>query len=101
MRIEYFWLHEIQNPMEDQSIRKGDLVVLDRSLEVFEDGFFGVVIALTNIGIAAYTPDANIIQTSTEGVIKVRLIPMAQKWQGALLAHAIQNVVIVWPNPGS
>ena len=57
-------------------------------------GFFGVIIDFSDTGVVVYTPMGVIVDRRREDIIKVRLIPMARQWRGALLAQALRTGVI-------
>ena len=102
-QAEEYWRQEIQNPMVNQSITRGDLVIIDKTKEAGDVGFFGVIIDFSDTGIVAYTPMGATVSKRREDIIKVRLIPTARQWRGSLLAQALRTGIIglIHPSTGS
>ena len=93
-QAEEFWRQEIQNSMINQSITRGDLVIIDSTKVGGDVGFFGVIIDFSDTGIVVYTPMGVIVNRRREDIINVRLIPMARQWRGSLLAQALRTGII-------
>ena len=87
--------------MVNQSITRGDLVIIDKTKEAGDMGFFGVIIDFSDTGIVAYTPMGAIVSKRREDIIKVRLIPTARQWRGSLLAQALRTGIIGQIHPST
>lgn len=98
MQIEYFWRHELEHPVNDQTIAKGDLVILDHLILFELDGFFGVVIHRTASVVAAYTPAGAIVRKPAVRVQRVRLTRASKIWRDELLCTAVRTGVLVLSN---
>ena len=94
LRDLQFWEHELEHPCEEP-ISIGDLVIIDRTRDIFHGEFFGVVIRSTASVQTIYTPINTIVRVITIRLQRVRLTRISKPWRDELIIQAIRTEALV------